>query len=120
MKLNDLSGTLVLVSFCLQAIVRYRQGAGGARGARGGPVNGAEGLIGNTPLVRIRSLSELTGCEVRVVRCRDYCCCCVLKGSRHVLTESNICIALSACTLEAYDQVALWMRECGEQLPPCM
>jgi len=24
-----------------------------------------EGLVGNTPLVRIRSLSELTGCEVR-------------------------------------------------------
>ena len=26
-------------------------------------VNGVAGLIGNTPLVRIQSLSELTGCE---------------------------------------------------------
>ena len=29
-----------------------------------GAVDGIAGLIGNTPLVRIRSLSELTGCEV--------------------------------------------------------
>ena len=27
-------------------------------------VDGIEGLIGNTKLVRIRSLSELTGCEI--------------------------------------------------------
>ena len=27
-------------------------------------VNGVAGLIGNTPLVRIQSLSQLTGCEV--------------------------------------------------------
>ena len=27
-------------------------------------VDGVAGLIGNTPLVRIHSLSELTGCEV--------------------------------------------------------
>lgn len=27
-------------------------------------VNGVDGLIGNTPLMRINSLSELTGCEI--------------------------------------------------------
>ena len=27
-------------------------------------VSGVEGMIGNTPLVRIRSLSDLTGCEI--------------------------------------------------------
>lgn len=32
--------------------------------AAGGPVEGLPGLIGNTPLVRIKSLSEQTGCEV--------------------------------------------------------
>ena len=32
---------------------------------RGGSiVNGVEGMIGNTPLVRIKSLSDLTGCDI--------------------------------------------------------
>lgn len=33
-------------------------------GRAGGIVDGIEGTIGNTPLVRIRSLSEATGCEI--------------------------------------------------------
>ena len=35
--------------------------------------DGAEGLIGRTPLVRIRSLSEITGCEIlgKVCLCVD-------------------------------------------------
>ncbi|KAK9845802.1 hypothetical protein WJX81_002786 [Elliptochloris bilobata] len=49
----------------LQAARWLRQRAGRTSSARcGGPVDGVEGLIGNTPLVRIRSLSELTGCEI--------------------------------------------------------
>lgn len=42
-------------------------GAGGAsnrRQAGAVTVDGVAGLIGGTPLVRIRSLSELTGCEI--------------------------------------------------------
>mmetsp|Transcript_2122 Transcript_2122/g.4873 ORF Transcript_2122/g.4873 Transcript_2122/m.4873 type:complete len:405 (+) Transcript_2122:46-1260(+) len=34
------------------------------RGARGGVHDGFTGLIGNTPLVRVASLSEETGCEI--------------------------------------------------------
>lgn len=36
---------------------------------RPGIVHGVAGLIGNTPLMRIESLSELTGCEMLVSRC---------------------------------------------------
>jgi opacity protein-like surface antigen len=47
-----------------------RLGSDGRRGAAGraracGVVDGVLGAIGNTPLIRIRSLSEATGCEVR-------------------------------------------------------
>lgn len=43
-----------------------------ARGTKqSGIVAGIAGLIGNTPLVRIRSLSELTGCEVHPLQCSD-------------------------------------------------
>jgi cysteine synthase A len=35
---------------------------------RPGVVSGVQGLIGNTPLMRIESLSELTGCEILVSR----------------------------------------------------
>lgn len=35
---------------------------------RPGVVKGVQGLIGNTPLMRIESLSELTGCEILVSR----------------------------------------------------
>lgn len=41
--------------------------AGGALTARSGPpaiVDGIEGCIGNTPLFRIKSLSDATGCEI--------------------------------------------------------
>ena len=44
---------------------RWRRGAL-CDGSLHGVVDGVEGLIGNTPLVRIRSLSEQTGCEVRL------------------------------------------------------
>ena len=58
----------MLLNLCMQAMARYWQRPGSERSARrAGPVNGVEGLIGNTPLVRIRSLSELTGCEVHHV-----------------------------------------------------
>ena len=52
-----------------QAARRLARGARRAPSGRcGAPVDGVEGLVGNTPLVRIRSLSELTGCEVRCPR----------------------------------------------------
>ena len=66
----------MLVVYGMQVIARYRQGACGAPGARrGGLVNGVEGLIGNTPLMRIRSLSELTGCEACAFCCYSSSCC---------------------------------------------
>lgn len=40
---------------------------------RPGIVHGVAGLIGNTPLMRIESLSELTGCEI-LVSWRVTCC----------------------------------------------
>jgi len=47
-----------------------------ARGTKqSGIVAGIAGLIGNTPLVRIRSLSELTGCEVYPLQCSDCTSC---------------------------------------------
>ncbi|KAI8463680.1 MAG: cysteine synthase [Monoraphidium minutum] len=39
-------------------------GGGGGYTPLPGPVDGVLGAIGNTPLIRIRSLSEATGCEV--------------------------------------------------------
>lgn len=44
---------------------RRRRRAGGIIDIRAGQVvRGVDGLIGNTPLMRIESLSELTGCEI--------------------------------------------------------
>ena len=40
--------------------------------ARRNVVDGVDGLIGNTPLMRIRSLSEATGCTILV--CLLSCC----------------------------------------------
>lgn len=59
----------------LQVLQRWLRGwlaAGGRVAAAEGPLDGLPALIGNTQLVRIRSLSEQTGCEVR--------CNAVLKG----------------------------------------
>jgi len=52
-----------------QAYARGRQQHNKQQAARGaGVVDGVLGAIGNTPLIRIRSLSEATGCEVGCVR----------------------------------------------------
>jgi cysteine synthase A len=36
-------------------------------------VDGVDGLIGNTPLMRIRSLSEATGCTILVSISNEWC-----------------------------------------------
>jgi cysteine synthase len=43
---------------------RAGQGSPGSKRPRSGPYLGVEGYIGRTPLLRLRHLSELTGCEI--------------------------------------------------------
>ncbi|KAJ2077741.1 Cysteine synthase 2 [Coemansia sp. RSA 988] len=45
-------------------VVHRRQGRQQTNARSAGAVNGVAGLIGNTPLMRINSLSEATGCEI--------------------------------------------------------
>lgn len=57
----------VLLAIGLERTRRRRlQRADEPRTVRGPPaiVDGIEGCIGNTPLLRIKSLSEATGCEI--------------------------------------------------------
>ena len=69
---QERAGVIMLLLWLTQAYQlwsKWRRGGlhdsflQGARASQA--VDGVEGLIGNTPLVRIRSLSEETGCEVR-------------------------------------------------------
>ena len=55
-----------LVDRVLRAVVQLLLGSGaaGATAYRAGVAQGLVDIIGNTPLVRIKSLSEQTGCEV--------------------------------------------------------
>jgi cysteine synthase len=52
-------------AFEAEAEIRARK-KGAIEVRRGEVVRGVEGLIGNTPLMRINSLSDLTGCEILV------------------------------------------------------
>ena len=82
MHLRQNRALISYVSCCLQLIPALQQwrewfcctrqplrkvARAGAVTEHSGAVDGIAGLIGNTPLVRIGSLSKLTGCEVSLL-----------------------------------------------------
>ena len=57
------SSVIAEADFALMQVALWFRSRCQPRGVRPGVVEGVAGLVGNTPLVRITSLSEATGCE---------------------------------------------------------
>lgn len=87
----------MLLNFVMQAYQlwsKWRRGALYESFLQGVPVSeavdGVEGLIGNTPLVRIRSLSEQTGCEVRKITVSAFGSAC-MPDHGQTATSDRLC-----------------------------